>query len=165
MSSDQRKTRRLTVAQAIVTYLEVQLSEYDGVRQRLVPAMFGIFGHGNVAGMGQALDEYGHDLPYLQGRNEQSMVHAAAAFAKTHRRIPRVRTIHNSQYWHARPRLGIWCERRLVPAHIVGVSQAALAAYEQLSHRVGTQPFTAEIIYNGIDFAGVRSTARRSPRS
>jgi len=44
--------------------------------------MWGIFGHGNVAGLGQALEEYGTDLPYLQGRNEQSMVHAATAFAK-----------------------------------------------------------------------------------
>jgi 3D-(3,5/4)-trihydroxycyclohexane-1,2-dione acylhydrolase (decyclizing) len=75
-------TRRLTTAQAIVKYLQVQFSESDGETCRLVPAMFGIFGHGNVAGLGEALEEYGLELPYLQGRNEQSMVHAATGFAK-----------------------------------------------------------------------------------
>ena len=51
-------TRRLTVAQAVVTYLSRQHSVADGQRQRLIPATLGIFGHGNVAGLGQALDEY-----------------------------------------------------------------------------------------------------------
>src|SRR5919201_7020310 len=77
-----RPACRLTTAQAIVKYLRVQLSERDGQTRRLVPAMLGIFGHGNVAGLGQALEEHGQDLPFLQGRNEQSMVHTAAAFAK-----------------------------------------------------------------------------------
>ncbi len=77
-----RATRRLTTAQAIVEYLQVQFSEQDGETRRFVPAIFGIFGHGNVAGLGQALEEHGLDLPYLQGRNEQSMVHAATGFAK-----------------------------------------------------------------------------------
>src|SRR5436190_1984469 len=77
-----RATLRLTTGQAIVKYLQVQFSELDGEARRLVPAMFGIFGHGNVAGLGQALEEYGLELPYLQGRNEQSMVHAATGFAK-----------------------------------------------------------------------------------
>ena len=74
---------RLTTAQAIVRFLGCQYSVRDGRRQRLVPAMLGIFGHGNVAGLGQALDEYQADLPYIQGRNEQSLVHIAAAFAKS----------------------------------------------------------------------------------
>jgi 3D-(3,5/4)-trihydroxycyclohexane-1,2-dione acylhydrolase (decyclizing) len=73
---------RLTTAQALVRFLGRQYSVRDGRRQRLVPAMLGIFGHGNVAGLGQALDEYQHELPYIQGRNEQSLVHIAAAFAK-----------------------------------------------------------------------------------
>jgi 3D-(3,5/4)-trihydroxycyclohexane-1,2-dione acylhydrolase (decyclizing) len=77
---------RLTTAQAIVRYLQVQFSERDGDRRRLVPALFGIFGHGNVHGIGQALDEYGVDLTFLQGHNEQSMVHAAVGYAKTTRR-------------------------------------------------------------------------------
>jgi 3D-(3,5/4)-trihydroxycyclohexane-1,2-dione acylhydrolase (decyclizing) len=77
---------RLTTAQAIVRYLEAQHSERDGETRRLIPAMFGIFGHGNVAGVGQALEEHGDGLPYLQGRNEQAMVHAAAGFAKATRR-------------------------------------------------------------------------------
>ncbi len=73
---------RLTASQAVVRFLGRQYSVRDGRRQRLVPAMLGIFGHGNVAGLGQALDEYQDDLPYVQGRNEQSLVHMAAAFAK-----------------------------------------------------------------------------------
>src|SRR5690242_9749433 len=80
------KTIRLTVAQAVVQYLQAQYSERDGDTRRLIPAMFGIFGHGNVAGLGQALEEYGKDLPYYQPFNEQSMVHTASAFAKANYR-------------------------------------------------------------------------------
>ena len=80
------KTVRLTTGQAIVRYLQAQHGERDGETRRLVPAMFGIFGHGNVIGLGQALEELGDDLTFLQGRNEQSMVHAAAAYAKATRR-------------------------------------------------------------------------------
>ena len=62
--SDTRRQVRLTMAQALVKYLSVQYSERDGERQRLIPAMFGIFGHGNGAGMGQALYEFEQDMPY-----------------------------------------------------------------------------------------------------
>src|SRR5258708_34407563 len=82
-----RKTARLTMAQALVKFLQVQYSERDGQSRRLIPAIFGIFGHGNVAGMGQALYEYGTDLPYHQPRNEQSMVHTAIGFAKANQRL------------------------------------------------------------------------------
>ncbi len=75
-------TIRLTVAQAVVTYLSRQYSVADGVRRRLVPATLGIFGHGNVAGLGQALDQLADTMPFIQGRNEQALVHAATAFAK-----------------------------------------------------------------------------------
>jgi 3D-(3,5/4)-trihydroxycyclohexane-1,2-dione acylhydrolase (decyclizing) len=75
-------TIRLTVAQAVVTYLSRQYSVADGVRRRLVPATLGIFGHGNVAGLGQALDQLAEAMPFIQGRNEQALVHAATAFAK-----------------------------------------------------------------------------------
>ena len=81
-----KATIRLTAAQAIVKYLQAQYSERDGDRKRLIPAMFGIFGHGNVAGLGQALAEYGTELPFYQPRNEQSMVHTAIGYAKTVRR-------------------------------------------------------------------------------
>jgi 3D-(3,5/4)-trihydroxycyclohexane-1,2-dione acylhydrolase (decyclizing) len=82
-----RSTVRMTMAQAVVRYLQHQYSERDGERQRLVPAIFGIFGHGNVAGLGQALLEHGASLPYYQPFNEQSMVHTAAGYAKaTNRR-------------------------------------------------------------------------------
>ena len=75
-------TERLTMAQALVKFLAVQYSEFDGERRRLIPAIFGIFGHGNVCGLGQALEQGGADLPYHQTRNEQSMVHTAAGFAR-----------------------------------------------------------------------------------
>jgi 3D-(3,5/4)-trihydroxycyclohexane-1,2-dione acylhydrolase (decyclizing) len=82
----ENETIRLTMAQAVVKYLQVQQSERDGETRRLIPAMFGIFGHGNVAGIGQALYEYGQELPYYQPCNEQSMVHTAIGFAKANRR-------------------------------------------------------------------------------
>ena len=81
-----QETERLTVGQAVVKYLAAQYSELDGTRRRLIPAMFGIFGHGNVCGLGQALEQSGGALPYYQTRNEQSMVHTAAGFARATRR-------------------------------------------------------------------------------
>jgi 3D-(3,5/4)-trihydroxycyclohexane-1,2-dione acylhydrolase (decyclizing) len=78
---------RLTTAQAVVRYLGQQFSERDGKQQRFFAAMFGIFGHGNVAGMGQALEEYSASLPYFQPRNEQAMVHTAAGYAKAKLRL------------------------------------------------------------------------------
>ncbi|WP_405549408.1 3D-(3,5/4)-trihydroxycyclohexane-1,2-dione acylhydrolase (decyclizing) [Streptomyces globisporus] len=87
-------TRRLTTAQALVTFLARQYTERDGRRQRLISATWGIFGHGNVAGIGQALVEAGHGgngtahrMPYLQGRNEQAMVHAAVGYARQSGRL------------------------------------------------------------------------------
>ncbi|MFD9967978.1 3D-(3,5/4)-trihydroxycyclohexane-1,2-dione acylhydrolase (decyclizing) [Streptomyces sp. NPDC059015] len=77
---------RLTVAQALVRFLARQYTERDGHRQRLVGAMWGIFGHGNVAGIGQALLE-SDDLPFVQGRNEQAMVHAAVGHARQSNRL------------------------------------------------------------------------------
>ncbi len=79
-------TIRLTVAQAVIKYISVQYSVADGVRQRFIPGALGIFGHGNLAGLGQALDQYSDELPFIQGRNEQSLTHAAIAFAKANRR-------------------------------------------------------------------------------
>jgi len=81
-----QRTIRLTMAQALVKYLHAQYSERDGVTRRLVPGVFGIFGHGNVHGLGQALLEFSGDMPYLPTRNEQGMVHIAAAYAKETRR-------------------------------------------------------------------------------
>ncbi len=82
---------RLTVAQALVRFLSVQFSERDGERRRLVAGCFGIFGHGNVAGVGQALLEAElrgeGELPYYLARNEQGMVHAAAAYARHTNRL------------------------------------------------------------------------------
>ena len=80
-------TVRLTVGQAIVRFLVNQWSERDGARQRFFAGCFGIFGHGNVAGIGQALLEQslqqgGDRLTYHQARNEQAMVHAAVGYAR-----------------------------------------------------------------------------------
>ena len=80
------ETVRLTVAQALLKFLSAQYSVSDGVRRRFVPAAMGIFGHGNVAGLGQALDQYSDILPFVQGRNEQGLAHAATAFAKQSKR-------------------------------------------------------------------------------
>ena len=84
-------TVRLTVAQALVRFLARQHSERDGVRQRLIEGCFGIFGHGNVAGVGQALlqaHQTGEaDLRYYLARNEQAMVHASVGFARMRNRL------------------------------------------------------------------------------
>ncbi|WP_049564822.1 3D-(3,5/4)-trihydroxycyclohexane-1,2-dione acylhydrolase (decyclizing) [Nonomuraea sp. SBT364] len=78
---------RLTVAQAVVRFLAAQRSERDGVEHRLIGGCFGIFGHGNVAGIGQALAAPGAELPYYLSRNEQAMVHTAAAYARAGNRL------------------------------------------------------------------------------
>ncbi|MFI7548013.1 3D-(3,5/4)-trihydroxycyclohexane-1,2-dione acylhydrolase (decyclizing) [Actinoplanes sp. NPDC049599] len=82
---------RLTVAQAVVTFLANQWTERDGVEQRAVAGCFGIFGHGNVAGVGQALLQAQRtgsvELPYHLARNEQAMVHAAVGYARMKNRL------------------------------------------------------------------------------
>jgi 3D-(3,5/4)-trihydroxycyclohexane-1,2-dione acylhydrolase (decyclizing) len=78
-------TVRLTAAQALVRFLQAQHSERDGHVQRAIPAMFAIFGHGNVLGLGQAIRQEGHDLPLHQPCNEQAMVHTAIGYAKASR--------------------------------------------------------------------------------
>ncbi|WP_392891602.1 3D-(3,5/4)-trihydroxycyclohexane-1,2-dione acylhydrolase (decyclizing) [Streptomyces sp. LN699] len=81
-------TVRLTVAQALLRFLSAQYTERDGHRRRLIAATWGIFGHGNVAGIGQALLESGPErMPFLQGRNEQAMVHAAVGYARQSGRL------------------------------------------------------------------------------
>ncbi|MEV5643173.1 3D-(3,5/4)-trihydroxycyclohexane-1,2-dione acylhydrolase (decyclizing) [Streptomyces flaveolus] len=80
-------TRRLTTAQALVRFLAAQYTERDGARHRLIAGTWGIFGHGNVAGLGQALVEYAGVMPYHQGRNEQAMVHAAVGHARQLNRL------------------------------------------------------------------------------
>ncbi|WP_353720969.1 3D-(3,5/4)-trihydroxycyclohexane-1,2-dione acylhydrolase (decyclizing) [Dyadobacter sp. 676] len=79
-------TRRLTVAQATIMFLKNQYIERDGVEEPYFGGCFGIFGHGNVAGLGQALQE-NPDFRYYQCRNEQSMVHTAVAYAKVKNRL------------------------------------------------------------------------------
>ena len=80
------RTRRLTMAQAVIAFLKQQFVERDGRRQAFFGGCFGIFGHGNVAGIGQALQQ-NKDFPYYLCRNEQGMVHTAAAYAKMSNRL------------------------------------------------------------------------------
>ena len=76
------RIRRLTVGQAVVEFLLAQRTMRDGAAQGFFAGVFGIFGHGNVAGLGEALLAARRRLPYYLPRNEQAMVHTAAAFAR-----------------------------------------------------------------------------------
>ncbi len=80
-------SERLTVGQAMVRFLAAQEVERDGERRRFFAGCFGIFGHGNVAGLGQALQQHEDLLPYRQARNEQGMVHVASGYARQLNRL------------------------------------------------------------------------------
>ncbi|HYO89080.1 MAG TPA: 3D-(3,5/4)-trihydroxycyclohexane-1,2-dione acylhydrolase (decyclizing) [Candidatus Limnocylindrales bacterium] len=80
-------TLRLTTAQALIRFLAVQHVERDGVENPFFAGVWGIFGHGNVAGIGQALQQYRGLIRYYQCRNEQAMVHTSAAYAKAKNRL------------------------------------------------------------------------------
>jgi 3D-(3,5/4)-trihydroxycyclohexane-1,2-dione acylhydrolase (decyclizing) len=80
------QTKRLTMAQAVIEFLKNQYTARDGVEQPFFAGCFGIFGHGNVAGIGQALQQY-PDFRYYQTRNEQAMVHTAIGYAKMKNRL------------------------------------------------------------------------------
>ena len=87
---------RLTMAQALVRFLDNQYVEMDGAENKFVNGIFGVFGHGCVVGVGQALAQGGHSLRFYQGKNEQNMALAAMAFAKQKNRreiIPCVSSI------------------------------------------------------------------------
>ena len=90
MTTNTATTRRMTVAQALVEFLANQWTVDGDVRERTIPGMLGIFGHGNVAGVGQALTQANVQdptlMPYYQARNEQAMVHQAVGYARIHRR-------------------------------------------------------------------------------
>ncbi|MFS0874298.1 3D-(3,5/4)-trihydroxycyclohexane-1,2-dione acylhydrolase (decyclizing) [Paenibacillus xylanilyticus] len=79
-------TIRLTMAQALLRYLDQQYIFVDGVETKFVKGVIGIFGHGNVTGIGEALERSSGSLTYMQGKNEQGMVHTAAAYAKQNNR-------------------------------------------------------------------------------
>ena len=106
---------RLTVAQALVRFLAVQEVERDGERTPFFAGCLGIFGHGNVAGVGQALSQYPEGLRFVPARNEQGMVHAAVAYARQ------------------RNRLGAWaCTSSVGPGATNMVTGAALATINRL---------------------------------
>src|SRR5258708_34472598 len=79
-------TRTVTMAQAVIAFLKNQYVERDGAEQLFFAGCFGIFGHGNIGGIGQALQQM-PEFRYYQARNEQAMVHAATAYAKTTNRL------------------------------------------------------------------------------
>jgi 3D-(3,5/4)-trihydroxycyclohexane-1,2-dione acylhydrolase (decyclizing) len=81
------KTVRLTTAQALIRFLSNQYIERDGEEQRMFAGIFGIFGHGNVSGIGQALEEVGEGLTYYRPQNEQAMVHTSIAYARMKNRL------------------------------------------------------------------------------
>src|SRR5437763_2434130 len=83
---NEQATQRVTMAQAVIAFLNNQYVERDGREQPFFAGCFGIFGHGNIAGIGQALQQM-PEFRYYQARNEQAMVHSAAAFAKTRNRL------------------------------------------------------------------------------
>jgi 3D-(3,5/4)-trihydroxycyclohexane-1,2-dione acylhydrolase (decyclizing) len=105
----------LTVSQALVRFLAAQHVERDGERRRFFAGCLGIFGHGNVAGLGQALAQYEDLLPYHPARNEQAMVHIASGYARQ------------------RNRLGTWvCTTSVGPGATNLVTGAALATINRL---------------------------------
>ena len=109
------ETETLTVAQALVRFLAAQRVERDGERRRFFAGCLGIFGHGNVAGLGQALAQYEDLLPYHPARNEQAMVHIASGYARQ------------------RNRLGTWaCTTSVGPGATNLVTGAALATINRL---------------------------------
>ncbi len=81
------KPIRLTMAQALLRFLDAQYVELDGTEYKFVHGIMGIFGHGNVTGLGEALEYGGTGLRYIQGNNEQGLVHAATAYAKQKNRL------------------------------------------------------------------------------
>src|SRR3954467_9960028 len=106
---------RITVAQALVRFLAAQEVERDGQRSRFFAGCIGIFGHGNVAGLGQALRQHNDLLRYVPSRNEQAMVHVAAGYARQ------------------RNRLGTWaCTSSVGPGATNMVTGAALATVNRL---------------------------------
>jgi len=79
-------TIRLTMTQALLKFMDNQYVSFDGKEEKFVEGIYGIFGHGCVVGIGQALEQGGHSLTFYQGKNEQGMAHSAIGFAKEHNR-------------------------------------------------------------------------------
>src|SRR5437868_14791947 len=86
MNMNEQVTKRLTMAQAVIAFLKNQYVERDGIEQPFFAGCFGIFGHGNVAGIGQALQQT-PEFRFYQSRNEQAQVHLATGYAKMKNRL------------------------------------------------------------------------------
>jgi glycosyltransferase involved in cell wall biosynthesis len=118
---------------------------FDGTR---LPVKRGGMLTGGLS-LGRAIRRFRPDIIHLHTEIPESGYAALVALRPALRRITLARTIHNSFYWHHWTRLGLWAERRMPPAHIVGVSQDSIAAYETFSRRAGTRPLSTQVIYNG----------------
>lgn len=78
---------RLTMSQALIKFMDQQYISFDGIERKFIKGVMGIFGHGNVTGIGEALERDSGSLTFIQGKNEQGMVHAATAYAKQRNRL------------------------------------------------------------------------------
>lgn len=115
------KTIRLTTAQALVKFLNQQYIEVDGEMAPFVDGIFTVFGHGNVVGIGQALEEDPGHLNVYQGKNEQGMAHAAIAYAKQKKSQAHLRVFRISRTRFRQPNNSSWhrtCEQftSIIPA-------------------------------------------------
>jgi len=125
---------RLTMAQALVKALAAQWVEHEGRQQRLFAGVWAIFGHGNVAAMGEALKESADVLPTLRAHNEQAMAHAAIAFAKASRRRRAIRKrLGRKNHVDERRR------RRVIEIVLMAGSVALLGALTAIFHSVLTR--------------------------
>jgi 3D-(3,5/4)-trihydroxycyclohexane-1,2-dione acylhydrolase (decyclizing) len=150
-------TVRLTVAQATTRFLAAQWSERDGVRRRFFAGVFGIFGHGNVAGLGQALlqmeqeaekEPGGSPLPYVLARNEQAMVHTSVGYARQQDRL---------EAWACTASIGPGSTNMLTGAALATVNRipVLLLPSDTFATRVSTpvlqeleQPYAADVSVN-----------------
>ena len=154
MSTERAAVVRLTVAQATTRFLAAQWSERDGVRRRFFAGVFGIFGHGNVAGLGQALLQQEReaggrpDLPYVLARNEQAMVHTSVAYARQRDRL---------ETWACTASIGPGSTNMLTGAALATVNRipVLLLPSDTFATRVSTpvlqeleQPYAADVSVN-----------------
>ena len=151
-------TIRLTMAQAVIAFLKEQWSERDGVERPFFAACFGIFGHGNVAGIGQALQQY-PDFRFYQPRNEQAMVHTAAAFARQKNRLQTLACT-SSQASSSTAAAAIWLVAlTLNGCRVLSISATSAASASSQPTRSAASPILLTV--RRIPRCGNRSRHRR----
>lgn len=113
--------------------------------------------------LGRTIRRFRPHVVHLHTEIPESGYASLVALRPSLRRLTLARTIHNSYYWHHWTRIGLWAERRMQPAHVIGVSQDSVAAYETFSRRAGTHPRSTRVIYNGSHLPDPATLARRPP--